>query len=438
MRSISALLAVFLWACPALPQQSQPPMTAFDRERALQILKIVGDDVAKHYYDPKFHGIDWNAQVAEAQAKIAKETSFNMAMSHIAAALFALHDSHTFLIPPEHAYVHDYQFRYQMVGDRCFVTEVRPKSDAEAKGVKPGDEILTINGFPLDRSDFWKVQYVFDILRPHLELRLGLRDPAGSARQVDVNALMREKERVIGLAHGSVDAFDLPLEDENQMHLMRPRYFEPSGDLLVLKVPEFIFSVDTAYEMIGKARRHKALILDLRGNPGGTAESLKHLIGGVFDKEVKIADRIGRKEAKPDVAKPSRGAFTGKLVVLVDSGSASAAELFARVVQLEKRGMVMGDQSSGSVMEAQQFYQDVGAGTAISFGTSITEWDLIMADGKSLEHVGVTPDEIILPTAQDIASGRDPVLARAAESLGVKVSAADAGKAFPFEWPVQW
>lgn len=87
-------------------------------------------------------------------------------------------------------------------------------------------------------------------------------------------------------------------------------------------------------------------------------------------------------------------------------------------------------------MEAQRFTETyMGANTAVFYGASITVADVIMSDGQSLEHTGVTPDEVVLPSAQDMASGRDPVLAHAAETLGIKMSAEEAGKAFPYEWP---
>jgi carboxyl-terminal processing protease len=417
----------------------QQPISGLDRDRAQGMLQVIASDVRKHYYDPKFHGLDWDAKVAEAKAKIATTTSMNMALSHIAAALDTLNDSHTFFLPPGHANRYDYGWQYQMIGEHCFVTRVRPKSDADSKGVKPGDEIVTLNGYAPTRDNLWKMQYVFSVLRPQPGLRVGLRDLAGSPRQVDVAAKVRQGKRVTDLTGSDAgeDIWNLVRRGENEGHLLRARSVEINKQLMVLKVPEFDFSATEIDNMIGKAKKYPALIVDLRGNPGGSVETLKYLVSGVFDKDVKIADRVGRKETKPEVAKADHHGFTGKLVVLVDSGSASAAELFARVVQIEKRGTVVGDHSSGSVMEAKHYNEEMGVDIVVFYGASITEWDLIMTDGKSLEHTGVTPDEIVLPTAKDLAEGRDPAMAHAAELLGAKVTPEEAGKLFPYEWPVE-
>ncbi len=435
VRAAKPLAVVVLLAALVWPQQ--PQISNLDRGRAQDMLQTIAGDVRKHYYDPKFHGVDWNAKVAEARQKIEKTTSMNMALSHIAAALDTLNDSHTFFLPPEHSYRLEYGLQYQMVGDRCFVSHVRPKGNAEARGVKPGDEILTINSYDVNRDDLWKVQYVFSILRPQPLLQLELRDPSGAPRQVEVPTKIREGQKFtdVTLTNGAANFFNLVREGEDEAHLTRARSREYGDELIVLKIPEFNFSAVEIGDMIGRARKHRGLILDLRGNPGGSVDTLRRLVGGLFEKDVKIADRIGRKDSKPEVAKPMHSPFTGKLVVLVDAGSASASELFARIIQLEKRGTVIGDRTSGSVMESKEYSEQTGTETAVFYGASITEWNLIMTDGKSLEHTGVTPDEISLPTAQDIAAGRDPVLAHAAELLGVKISADDAGKAFPYEWP---
>ena len=427
-----ALLVTLGW-----PQQ--PQMSSLERGRALQILQVVSADLKKHYYDPKFHGVDIDKKVSEAKQQIEKVNSFNMAMSDIAAVLDSLNDSHTFFLPPQHAYRQSLGMQYQIVGNGCFVTQVRPKSDAEAKGVKPGDEILSINGYAVNRQDLWKMQYTFTILRPQPGLRLGLKDPSGVERQVDVMAKIRETKRLTDLtgANGGGEIWEMVRQEQNEEHLMRARTVDDGDQLMVLRVPEFSFSAAEVEALLSKARKHQNLIVDLRGNPGGAIDTLKQLVGGMFEKEVKIGDRLGRKDSKPEVAKPLHNPFTGKLVVLVDARSASAAELFARIIQLEKRGVVMGDRTAGAVMEAKHYDEKSGTDSVIFYGSSITEWDLIMTDGKSLEHVGVMPDELLVPTAGTLAAKQDPVLAHAAETLGMKISPEEAGKAFPYEWSAQ-
>jgi hypothetical protein len=77
---------------PALPGWSQH-LSSLDRERAQVMLQNVASDIRKYYYDPKLHGVDWDAQVGEAKEKIAKATSMDAATLEIAAALEALDDS---------------------------------------------------------------------------------------------------------------------------------------------------------------------------------------------------------------------------------------------------------------------------------------------------------------------------------------------------------
>ena len=411
-------------------------ITSIDRDRALSMLQEISSDVKKHYYDPKFHGVNWDAKVEEMKEKIRATDSSNRALSEIAAALDSLDDSHTFFLPPSHAYRYDYGWQSEVIGERCFIIRVRPGSDAEKKGVKAGDELLALNGYPANRENLWKMWYVFNTLRPQPALRLDLRDPAGKQRQVDVVTAMIEKKLVTDLTGGGAggDIWDMVREREDAAHLRRAQFVEVD-DVGILKFPGFHFDELEVDSMIGKARKHKALVLDLRGNPGGSVDTLKSLISGCFEKEVKVGDRVGRSEHKPLIAKSHGQPFTGKLVVLVDSNSASAAELFARVVQIEKRGAVLGDRSSGFVMEAKRYSYSTGMDTKVFYGASITEADIVMTDGKSLEHNGVLPDEVVLPSAEDLANGRDSVLAHAVETAGGKLSPEAAGKLFPYEWP---
>ena len=432
-----AVLSIMLCVAGSILRADQDKYGKFEQERAQQMLRTIESDLKKSYYDPTFHGLDVSARFQEAEQKIKAAKSMNEALSDIAGALLALDDSHTFFLPPPRPYTHDYGWRMKTVGDSdVFVTAVRPGTDAQSKGVQAGDQVLGINKYEASRENLWTLLYMYNVLRPQPSLRLALRTPSGLMKELVVQSQEHMGQRFVDATVASTSLGEFEKEAEEDEKLRRPRFVEYGQEAIICRLPDFEFNPDSVNDILDRFRTRRAVIIDLRGNPGGYVVTAEKFLGGFFDRDIKIADRRGRKELKPSIAK-SRGGktVTSEIVVLIDGESASAAELFARVVQIEKRGMVIGDRSSGSVMEAKSFSYTSGLSQGTFYGASITEADLVMADGKSLEKAGVIPDQRVLPTAADLAAGRDPVLARAAELIGVKLSADDAGKLFPVEWP---
>jgi carboxyl-terminal processing protease len=398
------------------------------------MLRDLHDALEHHYYDPQYHGIDMEARFKAADTNLQSVNNLGAALTIIAQTLDALKDSHTFFLPPSRNTHREYGYIQQMIGDRCFITAVRPNRDASEK-LAVGDEVLAWQGFTPQRENLWTMSYIFNTLLSLPVMNLSVRGPDGATRKIDVTPKVTREKQVLDLTNDA-DYWKLVRDEENGDRENRQRLVNSGDALLIWKMPEFFMTDDEVDHLLKDARKYPALIMDLRGNPGGLVKTLQRVVGGVIDHDVTIAQRVGRKsDLKPQIAK-SRGAsaFTGKLIVLVDSRSASAAELFARVIQLEHRGTVLGDHSSGSVMESRRYEFQQGADTQIFYGASITDADLIMGDGKSLERTGVVPDEVILPSPADLAAGRDPVLARAAKLAGVELDPVKAGLLFPIEW----
>jgi C-terminal processing protease CtpA/Prc len=85
-------------------------------------------------------------------------------------------------------------------------------------------------------------------------------------------------------------------------------------------------------------------------------------------------------------------------------------------------------------MVSRSFDHESGVGGTLYYGASVTIADVIMPDGASLEKTGVTPDEVVLPTATDIAAHHDPALSKAFSAAGQELTPAKAGTLFPVEW----
>ena len=407
-------------------------LSGYERSLGRQMLELIKADIKKNYYDPTVHGLDLEAHFKTADEKIKTASTLNEILGIIAEAVTGIDDSHTFFIPPTMTHRVDYGWYLQAIGDKTYVVAVKPGSDAERKGMKAGDRVLELDGITPTRNQIWKIKYNYRVM-PRTGMRVMLQSPNGKTREIEAMANVELDPRV-----NSLSRYDYYIQSvrefENEAPLYKHRYYH-SQDVVIWKMPDFSFDEATAKEIIGKVRSSKALILDLRGNPGGYVKTLEVFMGHFFEQDTKVAELKSRKEMKPLVAKTAgKNTFKGRVIVMVDSNSASAAEIFARLMQLEKRGTVIGDLTAGAVTQSKFYQHEGGANNAISYGAYITNADMLMA-GKSLEKVGVTPDEVLLPSPEDLAAKRDPVLARAAALVGVELSPEKAGSMFPIEWP---
>lgn len=438
VRRLSALILTVACAGAIAFARQAPLLDRTERVRAKEMLAAIKSALRKDYYDANFHGLDLDRHFKTADAKIDTAVSQSHAYAIIAQALLDLNDSHTFFLPPDRPAKYDYGWKISVVGDDCYLVAVKPGSDAAAKGLKAGDRLLQYDAFTPQRDQLWKAQYLYHVLSPRRVLKVVVQTPGEQPRALEVAAKVtpRPKEQLVSL-DALLDGGSIAFDNEPLVRTSRALHV---GDLAIWKLESFDFrpdDVDPIFDDVVKGA--SSLVIDLRGNHGGLVKTLERVVSRLFDRDVKIADVKGRKSARKSVATRRKNPFTGKVVVLIDSESASAAEVLARVVQLEERGIVIGDRSSGSVMEGLLHgfaieVPDLSSLVMIPYAASITDADLIMTDGRSLERVGVTPDEIRLPTASDLREGRDPALARAVETLGGSLSPAAAGALFPLEW----
>jgi carboxyl-terminal processing protease len=417
LAAVGALIVLLAGSAVAIRQSG---VSNDDRRLYKQVLEDIRSDLEKNYYDPALRGIDLKARVQAAEEQVAVAATTAEAVDLVTGVVFEFNDSHTRFLPPPRANHVSYGWRMAAVGDAAMVVSVEPGSDAAARGLAPGDRVLALNRFTPTRANLWQIRYYYRVVRPQARQHVVVLKPDGRQVALDIASKV-ERRPVIQV----MDAFEEQMEEA----IAEFDDDRTADGVLVWRMTEFR-DAEAIGPFVGKARKAKAVVLDLRGNPGGAVDGLKALVGWMFDHDVQVMTRVGRKGETREVAKARSKPYLGRLVVLVDSGSASAAEIFARLVQLEKRGTVIGDRTAGAVMASRFFVHEFGIGNTTLYATSVTISDVRMPDGGSLEHVGVTPDELLLPEPADLAAGRDPVMARAVTLAGGAMTPEQAGKLF--------
>jgi len=430
---LQLVVLVFFVLSAVTAAQSLSSIRKIDYQAGHEMIKILNDQVAKNYIDPGFLGVNLPGKFAEADAKIETAKSLGQVYGIVAQPLLSLNDPHTFFVMPPRTGRIDYGWQAQMIGDRAYIIAVAPFSEAEKKGLKVGDELIKWSGFPVTRDTLWKLHYINYLIRPGDTPTLEVKGPDGKTRTVSPPAKALKNHPILkfdATSDGKKDTKNMVNWALDEVRLRKHR-FEEIGDLVIWKAPDFDMEQSTVNGFLGSVRKKPMLIIDLRENVGGHEEILETVAGLFVDQDTKICDFQGRKQAEPLMARGRGDSFKGKAVILVDSKTSGAAELLARFLQLNKKATIIGDVTAGNVFRARLHRFDMGESP---FAASISEAAPVMSDGICIERVGVTPDQVVLPTPQDLAGGQDPVLSRAAQSLGVDLDPAKAGTLFPVEW----
>jgi carboxyl-terminal processing protease len=145
--------------------------------------------------------------------------------------------------------------------------------------------------------------------------------------------------------------------------------------------------VEKAIDTLEKKTKLKGLIFDLRMNPGGLLDQAVD-VSSLFIDEGVVVSTIGRDPSTKEVRNAKKGMAHKDLplVVLVNSSTASAAEIVAAALQDHHRAMILGDTTFGK--GSVQTIIDLGN----EMGMKLTIARYYTPSGKSIQESGVTPD----------------------------------------------
>jgi len=403
-----------------VPSAGAYPLDAEERQRAFE---FVWATINEHYHDPNFNGVDWKA-VGQRYRPLAMAAKGDEAFWDVLDRMTGeLHDSHTRVESPKKVELrkHDQSislgFYFLPIQGQLAVVYVNRESDAWWSGVRPGMTIARIDGEPAQQAyEKLLAEERFDSTDRARHLRAVRRIIFGDVGTRVAFTFRRED--------GST--FDASLKRQRiEYHPGTVHRLLPSG-MGYLRLSSWNLAVVLrGMERVDELSKAPGLIIDLRGNPGGSVHAVNEMLDKFFTRRTEVG-RATTRTGQPvsvlfgaveiirlhRVVNGSPNAYRGNVVVLVDALSASGSELFAATLQATGRAKVLGEPSCGCLL-GYLGYARVPGGAELAY----SEVGFVMSNGKRIEGEGVIPDETIPTTLHDLQVGRDRALEKAQELL---------------------
>lgn len=218
--------------------------------------------------------------------------------------------------------------RFQILKDTLLVVSCIPNGPSEKVGVMAGDKIIKVED-----------EVIAGIGLTNIGVRERLLGEKGTKVKIEVMRPKSNKPIDFVITRDKIPVHSVPsayMVDDKIGYIKLTNFSRTTAD----EVKKSIKSL--------KKEGMEDLILDLQGNPGGLLYAAKHVADEFLKDDKLIVYSEGRKQPKSVLIADSKGSFeSGRLVVLIDEGSASASEIVAGAVQDWDRGLIVGRRSFG-------------------------------------------------------------------------------------------
>ena len=420
----AALLAAFgLMTTPSggliRPVQAQAPVAATaDSSLAMASFEQVWTAIRDTHWQDAPGGLDWDAIRSEFEPRISASTSQDEVRSLLSEMLGRLDQSH-FGIIPRTVYddleagvggQHVTGIDIRMLGEEAIVTEVVPGSPADLAGIRPGWVLLSLRGREIQamvgpmqemaRQRGLQLDLVFTTsLRQRLggaansSVALRFLNHNGDVVDLDVPT-MPPRGALVGF--GNLPPMAVWYEDRRYGDVTYVRF---NAFLDVPRImPSFERSVRDCDPCAG-------IVIDLRGNPGGIAGMAMGMTGFLTSEAgLELGTMYMRDVDLRFAVNPRRDPFEGPVAILIDSSSASTAEIFAGGLKDLGRARVFGTTTAGAALPSVIERLPNGDGFQHAIATYVS------AGGRELEGRGVDPDVVVALDRTALLNDEDPVL----------------------------